>query len=91
MKELKLRALSFATPIAAIPSFTSSVIDETFDRRKEMGLQNVGHLYIQGNFASFQQLNEKYKLEARDFIRYLQIRNYVRSHIQSFETAARTN
>lgn len=87
VKEFKLRALSFATPIAANPSFTPSVIDGTFDRWKEMGLQNVGHLYVQGNFASFQQLKEKYSLGANDFFRYLQIRNCVRSHIQSFETA----
>ena len=72
VKEFKLNVLSFATPISANPSFTPSVINGTFDRWKKMGFQNVGHLYTQGKFVSFQQLKEKYNLETQDFFRYLQ-------------------
>lgn len=67
VKEYRLRAFSLLTPITANPAFRPSVLDGTFDRWKEMGLRNVGHLYFQGSFASFQQLKEKYNLLACDF------------------------
>lgn len=62
-------------------------MDEAFDRWKELGLYTIGDLYIQGTFASFQQLQEKFGLLKTYFFRYLQIRHFVRTHLHNFESA----
>lgn len=86
-KHFKLNAVSFLLPIAANPTFTPSVLDGTFNTWKQIGICNVGNLYIEGTFASFQQLQEKYNLPKNQFFRYLQIRDYVRTHLPNFENA----
>ena len=78
-KHFKLNAVSFLLPIAANPSFTPPVLDGAFTTC------NVGNLYIEGIFASFQQLQEKYNLPKNQFFRYLQIRDYVKTHLPNFE------
>lgn len=56
----KLKAVSFLLPITANPSFTPSVLDEAFSTWKRLGICVVGNLYIEGTFASFQQLQERF-------------------------------
>lgn len=53
---------------------------------KEKGLTSVRHLYINGRFASFDELRVKYNLPHSQYFRYLQIRDYVRSKITNFQT-----
>lgn len=69
-KYFRLRSLSFTLLISANPSFIPSVTDWAFERRKELGVYNVGDLFIQGTFASFQQNEVKYELPKTDFFNF---------------------
>lgn len=81
----KLKSLSLAMPIADNPSFKPSILDNTFRLWRQAGLRTISDLYQEGVFASFNQIQEMYKLPGRDFFRYLQIRDYVRKYVQSLE------
>lgn len=87
-KHFNLGVLSSLLPVAANPTFTPSTLDGAFNVWRESGIRNIGDLYIKGTFASFQQLQEKFKLPKNHFFRYLQIRNYVKTHLPDFETVA---
>lgn len=63
-----LKSLSPITPIVGNPSFKPSILDNAL---KQVGLCSVSHLYWDSVFASFNQLQEIYKLSGRDFFRYL--------------------
>lgn len=52
-----------------------------------LGICCVGDLYLEGVFASFQQLQEKYAFSQCDFFKNLQVRSYVRTHLPDFEGA----
>lgn len=84
-KHFNLNTLPFLLPIAANPTFTPSTLDGSFNVWKEVGLCDIGCLYIEGTFASFQQLQQKYNLPQHQFFRYLQVRNYVKTHLPNFE------
>lgn len=84
-KHFKLRA--FLLPISTNPSFAPSNMDGTFNIWRELGICNIGDLYIKGTFAFFQQRQERYNLPRNHFFRYLQIRDYVRVHLPNFENA----
>ena len=84
----KLKAVSFLLPITANPPFTPSALDEAYSTGKWLGICIVGNLYIEGTFASFQQLQERFNLPGNQFFRYLQIRDYVRTHFPNFEKAS---
>ncbi len=45
----------------------------------------VNNLYMEGTFATFFQLKEKFDLPSMHCFRYLQLRNYVRTSILQFE------
>ena len=81
----KLKAVSFLLPITANPSFTPSALDEAFSTWKQLGICIVGNLYIEGTFASFQQLQARFNSQRNQFFRYLQIRDYARTHLPNFE------
>lgn len=53
---------------------------------EKAGIHIIWDLYIEGTVASFTQIQNKYKLPGSNFFRYLQIRQYVRKHLQDFET-----
>ncbi len=59
--------------------------DRTYFVWKEKGLCSIKDLYVEGRFASFNQLREKFDLPHSHFFRYLQIRHYVKSKICNFE------
>lgn len=88
-KQIKLhfcfKSLSPHLPIANNPTFQPSSLDTTFSTWSDLGIQTVGDLYLEGRFASFTQLQRKYNLPSNNFFRYLQIRDYVRKHMISFE------
>lgn len=69
------------------PSFTPSALDGAFITWKQLEICVAGNLYIDGVFASFQQLQERYRLPKNQFFRYLQIRDYIRTHLPNFEKA----
>jgi len=50
-----------------------------------MGIVTILDLYREGTFSSFEQLKQNYALVSAHFFRYLQVRDFVRKHIQNFE------
>lgn len=86
-KHFKLRNVSFLLLQIENPSFATSNLDGSFLAWKDLGICCVGDLYLEGVFASFQQLLEKYAFPQCDFIKYLQVRSYVRTHLPDFEGA----
>ena len=56
-------------------------MDAVFKHWSDKGLTAIENLYIDNHFASFAQLQAKFKLPTSKFFRYLQIRNFVK---QSF-------
>lgn len=80
------KSISISLPIVKNPSFTPSTLDFMFSDWDRKGIHCIRDLYIQGTFASFIQLQKKFKLPGNNFFRYLQIRDYVRKHLMNFET-----
>lgn len=78
---LKLDNLSLLLPIVNNPSF-KPVLDKGFVQWKNYGIKKAGHLYRKGFFLSFQELQQNYGLHSNNFFRYLQLRDYVKSHTQ---------
>lgn len=60
-------------PISRNNMFKPSVIDGSFDIWTGSGLITLRDLYIDGTFASFQQLRLKYSIPTSHFFRYLQL------------------
>jgi len=77
---LNIKSLSLLIPIANNPSFPPSRLDSTFNQWKELGICTVKDLYFDGALASFTQIQQKYNLPKNNFFRFLQIRNYLRTH-----------
>ena len=66
-----------AAPIAKNHMFIPSMMDEAFDAWSRKGVVSLSDLYIDGNFASFEQLVQKYDIPKSHFFRYLQLQNFV--------------
>lgn len=81
-----LAPISYALPIVGNPTFPPSNLDDSFKLWKRAGIHTVGDLYIRDTFASLAQIQSKYKLRGSSLLGYLQIRDYVRRHLQNFET-----
>lgn len=87
-KHTNLSSLAPLMPIHGNPSFAPSTLDIAFKIWENAGIMTLLDLYIDGGFASFQQLVDKFRLPKSNFFRYLQIRDYVRKYIPSYETLA---
>ncbi len=83
---LNLEQISLLLPIARNPTFAPSYLDRAFSVWNEKGIHCGRDLYKDGVFASFTQLQRKYKLESNSFFRYLQVRGYIRKHFKGYET-----
>ncbi|CAI5660574.1 unnamed protein product [Oreochromis niloticus] len=75
---------SIHTPIYGNHAFPPSCLDASFDIWTQKGIITLKDLYIDRQFASFTQLQNKFSLPASHFFHYLQIRNYVRQSIANF-------
>ncbi len=73
-KVLSLPETSVYTPICYNHSFSPPWSDRTYFVWKEKGLCSIKDLYVEGRFASFNQLREKFDLPHSHFFRYVQIR-----------------
>lgn len=80
------KTLPLSLPIAKNPSFAPSNLDLTFSNWRKLGLCCIRDLYTEGKFASFAQLQTKFKLHNNNFFRYLQVRDYIRKFMPGFET-----
>nr|XP_057947055.1 uncharacterized protein LOC131140546 [Doryrhamphus excisus]XP_057947056.1 uncharacterized protein LOC131140546 [Doryrhamphus excisus]XP_057947057.1 uncharacterized protein LOC131140546 [Doryrhamphus excisus] len=85
-----LNSISPALPIDRNPTFAPSGLGGSFAKWSQKGIKCVGHLYIQGIFASFSQLQHKFGLENNSFFQYLQIRDYIRKHMEDFRNESKT-
>ena len=81
-RSFALTDLSQAAPIAANHMFVPSLIDGVFDMWSRRGMVSLSDLYIDGSFASFEQLVQKYHISKAHFYRYLQLRNFVFSNFK---------
>lgn len=80
------KTIPLSLPIAKNPSFVPSNLDSTFYEWSRLGIKSIRDLYIDHKFATFAQLQTKFKLHSNNFFRYLQVRDYVRKHMLDFET-----
>lgn len=58
--------------------------DKAFLIWKDKQIVFIKHLYIDGTFASFEQVIHEFNLQPTNFFGYLQIRDFVRKHFSSF-------
>lgn len=82
---------SIYTPICQNPLFKPGQMDTAFDIWKRKGIRSLADLYIDGHFASFAQLQDKYSIPNSHFFRYLQIRHYVKQTFENFESIPTTH
>lgn len=83
---LKIPEISMFTPISHNPAFAPGMQDKTYSAWYTKGIKCIKNLYINGNFASFEDLMHLYNLSTSNFFRYLQIRSFVRENMTHFET-----
>lgn len=76
--------LPLASPICNNHLFIPAKTDPRFNTLANKGLRSLGDLYIDGVFASFNQLISTFNLHRSDFFRYFQLRNFAKTHATSF-------
>ena len=81
-KTLKLECIPLALSIVNNVTFKPSMMDKGFSQWKNYGINRMGDLYRENSFLSFQELQQIYGLHPKDYFRYLQIRDYVKSNTQ---------
>jgi hypothetical protein len=81
---LNIPTVYIDSPICLNHAFHPALDDVVFSQWREKGLTTIGNLYIDGQLASFQQLQGKFNMPTTHFFRYLQIRNFVRTHIPQY-------
>lgn len=64
--------------------FPPSVSDGTFGVWFRSGIHSLQDLYVDNNFASFEQLVNRFNIPRSHFFRYLQLRNFIASHSNCF-------
>lgn len=80
-------SLPKATPICNNHIFLPAKNDPRFTLLERNGLRCLGNLYIDGIFASFDQLRSTFSLNSSDFFRYFQLRDFARTHSSAFPQA----
>lgn len=67
-KAFKLPSTALSCPIACNHAFKPSLTDSTFSVWSSKGMVTVRDLYVDGKFATFSQLKEKYDLPPSHFL-----------------------
>ena len=83
-RSCSLTDLSQATPITKNHMFAPSLIDDAFNGWSRRGMVSLSDLYIDSNFASFEQLVQRYHIPKSHFYRYLQLRIFAFSNLECF-------
>lgn len=81
---LALPDTSVLAPICYNHSFKPPWNDRSYQHWSEGGLSSFKDLYIDGKFATFEQLKQKFCLSNSHFYRYLQIRHYTQSKFENY-------
>ncbi len=79
--------MPLSSPIHSNPLFLSSTLDGAYVYWSNQGVHSVADLYIEGTFASFEQLTVRYNIPRSHFFRFLQIRDFARKHFANFPSA----
>lgn len=90
-RSFSLRGLSQAGPIAKNHMFVPSVMDGAFDTWSRAGIVSLSDLYVDGVFASFEQLVQNYDIPRLHFYKYLQLRNFVASNTDVYPSCPPTS
>lgn len=77
-------SLPLVTPFCNNHLFVPAKIDSHFAVLENKGLRCLGDLYIDGLFASFDQLRSTLGLNNTDLFRFFQLRNFARTHSSQF-------
>lgn len=83
-RHYKLNTPSLSTPLHANPLFPPSLLDKAYALWHSQGISTISSLYVDGIFASFNELVDIYDLPRTNFFRYLQVRDFVRKHFSGF-------
>ena len=86
-RRFNLCDFSLLSPIMSNPFFQPSLSDSAFQEWHGMGIEKCKHLFIHNSFASFAQLSKKFGLPNTHFFRYLQVRHFLHSRMDSFPRA----
>ena len=73
-----------STPICRNHLFVPARIDPRFMFLARKGLHSLKDLYVEGSFASFNQLRAIFGLASSDFFRYFQLHDFARTHSPAF-------
>lgn len=65
-----IKSTSTLLPIAQKPSFILSTLDSGYIHWKDLGIRNVGELYVGSDFASYSQRQVKFGLYIHNHFRY---------------------
>lgn len=75
---------STRSPIVKNHMFLPSIIDDYFAVWKTCGLNSLKDMFVDGVFASFQQVKTNFGVPDSHFFRYLQLRSFVSSSFKHF-------
>lgn len=64
--------------------FIPSIIEDSFGAWSVNGLRVLKDMYIDGTFATFQQVKTKFQIPNAHFFKYLQVRSFVASSVSHF-------
>ena len=90
-KSFSLRGMSQAAPIVNNHMFLPSMMDDACAIWAKRGVFSFSDLYVDGSFAAFEQLIQKYNIPRSHFYRYLQLRNFVSSNFDCFPSTPPTS
>lgn len=71
------------TPIWNNPDFTCNNKTLNFNTWKNKGITHLQHIFVSGNFSTFEDLVQKFGITAKQFLQYLQIKSSIKSSIKS--------
>lgn len=77
-------SFSMKSPIHANHMFPPSLQDSVFLLWQNRGLRTLQDLFVDGLFASFQQMSSKFLIPHTHFFQYLQLRDFTRKQLPHF-------
>ena len=90
-RHFKWKACLLHGPIYRNHAFRPSISDGAFSIWHNLGLKTFKDLYIEGSFASFQQISDKFGVPNTHFFRYLQLRSFVKDMSPQFPLQPETS
>lgn len=88
---LKAPDMYLDSPICQNHAFTPGFLDSGFTQWERKGIKRIKDLYIDGTFASFEQLKKTFNIKISDFFRYLQVRDFVKKQMSNFNVMTEHN